>query len=548
MEHPDRTGESLKEILLSSVSSTGFWSFIAAIVGVVAVAAGGIMFLTVEELRNFSVTVLVIGISLLFLSLVLSPRAVAIFLVGRQGRYGTNMVIITVAFFSIAVLVNYLMFLNPSRVDVTFTRVFTLAQQTTQKLDTLDKAVQANAFFVPTETSQKQRVEDLLNEFSRRTKNFSYRFIDPELEASLARQYNVTQYPTIVFEEEGSGTLHPTTTFTEQEFVTGILVVTGEERKKVYFLIDHKELSLTRDLATGLTQDDGLDFALQGMQRDNYEVRPLSLTNLGVVPPDAAVLVIAGPKQDLSPTDIEILTGYVMGGGRILALFDPETPQTFVDLLSQWGVRPGGHSIADVVSNVGGQAFTPLLQRANGQFLPGPAGARITDQLNVVFFPDVTSIETVLPPADFPSDIIGFGPLAMTTPASWLETNAAGVEDAKFDPEEDPSGPFLVAAIVEAKGTVDETIQHELAKFVVFGDSDFAKNRWFFDLDNADLFLNSVNWLAEDFDLISIRPKLFPSRRLIANRQEQDFIKWSSWFLPPSLMLFLGAFVWWRRR
>ncbi|MEC8913138.1 MAG: hypothetical protein VX478_06900, partial [Chloroflexota bacterium] len=86
------------------------------------------------------------------------------------------------------------------------------------------------------------------------------------------------------------------------------------------------------------------------------------------------------------------------------------------------------------------------------------------------------------------------------------------------------------------------------AKIVIFADSDFATNKYFHSSDNADLFLNSVNWLADDYELISIRPKLVPYRELVVNSRERDFIKWSSWVLPPALALILGIFVWWRRR
>ena len=83
---------------------------------------------------------------------------------------------------------------------------------------------------------------------------------------------------------------------------------------------------------------------------------------------------------------------------------------------------------------------------------------------------------------------------------------------------------------------------------MVFGDSDFARNKYFYSSDNQDLLLNSVNWLAEDYDLISIRPKLIPIRELVLNKREREFVKWSSWFLPPAIMLLAGGYVWWRRR
>ena len=81
-EQSQEQGEGLKDLFLASARSTGFWSFVAAAVGILAVVAGGALFLTIEEIREFSITVLVIGIVLLFLALVLSPRAVAIFLAG----------------------------------------------------------------------------------------------------------------------------------------------------------------------------------------------------------------------------------------------------------------------------------------------------------------------------------------------------------------------------------------------------------------------------------------------------------------------------------
>ena len=105
----------------------------------------------------------------------------------------------------------------------------------------------------------------------------------------------------------------------------------------------------------------------------------------------------------------------------------------------------------------------------------------------------------------------------------------------------------MVAAI-EARSTIDESRRHPLAKIVLVGDSDFAKNKFFSSSDNADLFLNSVNWLADDYDLISIRPKVFPYRELVVTTRERDFMKWSGWFVPPLIMLVLGSVVWWRRR
>ncbi len=553
-------GDSLRNLLLSSLQSTGFWSFVTAVVGVVALIAGGAMYFTVEEIREFSVSVIVIGLVLVFLALVLSPRAIAIFLVGRQGRYGSNIVVLTVAFFIVVVLVNFLLYRNPTRVDVTATRVFTLSDQTVQILDSLDGLVRANAFFVPSDTrsaTAQQQAEDLLNEFTRRSNQFSYRFIDPELQRSVAQQYGITSFPSIVFEDLEEGTLQNVESFTEQDFVTSILIVTGTDQKIVYYLTGHDEAGSTRDVLSGaIDEDNGLDFAISGMQRDNYRVLPLNLKQEASVPEDAALVVIAGPKQDLDQEEFIALDSYLKGGGRMIALFDPTTPDSFNLMISQWGVLLATRdpdtnaplSIADAVSNVAGEELTPLLQKANVQYStstsPTTQGIPIADQIDVTFFPEATAVDRLIPIEETPP-FVRVLPIAMTTPASWLESNP---EEVNFDAGEERLGPFPVAVVVEATGTIDESLRHPLTKFVVFGDSDFAKNKFFASSDNADFFLNSVNWLADDYELISIRAKLFPYRELVVTTRERDFIKWSSWFVPPVIMLIIGAVVWWRRR
>ena len=542
--------------VLDSLKSTGFWSAVGAAVGIAAIVIGAALYVTVDELRDLSVYTLTAGLVLLFVALALSPRAVAIFMAGRQGRWGANVAIMTAAFFVIVILVNFLLFRTTARFDVTSTRVFSLAQQTRQVLDGMESPVRANAFFIPNDPTtafQRQQAEDLLNEFSRRSSNFTYRFIDPELNRTIAVQYDVTDYPVIVFEDLVTSAQQSVFEFTQQEFVTGILVSTGVEQKRVYYLTGHDEASLTRDPATGETDDDGFDFALQGMQRDNYRVLPLNLIQDGAIPEDAAVVIVPGPKRDLSEAESAAFMDYLIRGGKAIFMLDPDAPDSYRQLLIQWGVLVESTPVADLISNVAGEPTTPMLQRANSQFVSGGlTGVKIADDLDVAFFSDATAILPALPPEDMPT-WMQYKPIGNTTPASWLESNP---EEVSFDIGDDVSGQFDIVAAMEAGGTLagralettPEQSENTLAKLVVFGDSDFARNKFFFSSDNSNLLLNSVNWLAGDYNLISIRESFITSRPIIVNSRERDFIKWSSWFFPPLVMLIIGVIVWWRRR
>ena len=83
---------------------------------------------------------------------------------------------------------------------------------------------------------------------------------------------------------------------------------------------------------------------------------------------------------------------------------------------------------------------------------------------------------------------------------------------------------------------------------MVFGDADFAANKDFNRFNNGDLFLNTVNYLAEDATLINIRPKPLARREILATPNEFDIIRYTSWFLLPAIMGMIGIFSWWMRR
>jgi ABC-type uncharacterized transport system involved in gliding motility auxiliary subunit len=83
---------------------------------------------------------------------------------------------------------------------------------------------------------------------------------------------------------------------------------------------------------------------------------------------------------------------------------------------------------------------------------------------------------------------------------------------------------------------------------MVFGDSDFISNANVSRGSGADLFLNSVNYLLGDYSLVSIRPKAFPFREFNLDRNEHNFVRFSSWLFLPGLLGLMAAFVWWVRR
>ena len=81
-----------------------------------------------------------------------------------------------------------------------------------------------------------------------------------------------------------------------------------------------------------------------------------------------------------------------------------------------------------------------------------------------------------------------------------------------------------------------------------FGDADFASNQLLAFQGNQDFALNTVAWLAEDPDLISIRPKEPDDQRMFITQEQQRYAWLLAIFLLPGAFVALGISAWWRRR
>jgi ABC-type uncharacterized transport system involved in gliding motility auxiliary subunit len=83
---------------------------------------------------------------------------------------------------------------------------------------------------------------------------------------------------------------------------------------------------------------------------------------------------------------------------------------------------------------------------------------------------------------------------------------------------------------------------------VALGDADFASNALLGFQGNRDFFLNAVAWLAEDADLIAIRPREPEDQRMDLTQTQQQTIAFIALLLLPGLFVAFGVWTWWKRR
>jgi ABC-type uncharacterized transport system involved in gliding motility auxiliary subunit len=120
------------------------------------------------------------------------------------------------------------------------------------------------------------------------------------------------------------------------------------------------------------------------------------------------------------------------------------------------------------------------------------------------------------------------------------------LNSAQIDPNDpkNKKGPFTIAAA----GSYDTGKENVQGRFVVLGSSYWAANSFLSFNGNRDLALNAMNWLSSDEDLISIRPKDEDDRRITMTQSQFSWVRATSQFLLPLVVLIVGVSVWWRRR
>jgi ABC-type uncharacterized transport system involved in gliding motility auxiliary subunit len=110
-----------------------------------------------------------------------------------------------------------------------------------------------------------------------------------------------------------------------------------------------------------------------------------------------------------------------------------------------------------------------------------------------------------------------------------------------------PETPEPTPAANTTKTPEDEAKKPE-TRVAAIGDSDFIANAYLGVEGNRDLFMNTVNWLAQQENLIAIRPREPSDRRMTLTENKTMAILLLSIFVIPGAVLGAGVYSWWRRR
>jgi ABC-type uncharacterized transport system involved in gliding motility auxiliary subunit len=474
-----------------------------------------------------------LGLSIVALAIYvfLRPQEVIGGIKSRQTRYGGNTLLMVVIFIGILGGLNFLSVRHDKRWDLTAEKRFTLAPESIEVLQGLTQPVTVLYFTGPGPSD----TSTLLDEYRAHSDKFQVQNVDPDAQPTLTRQYLASSGMVVLL----YGDRHVTVSNpTETEITSALLKLIRPTQPVVYFTTGHGE----RDLDDN--GDTGFSIVKAGLERDGFQVKPLMLVTTNTIPSDASVVIVGGPHVAVQPAEVATLRTYLTHGGRLMVMIDSSLDTQdhklgdagLGGLLSEWGITLRDDLVFDPPRSLPRDPTTIFAAKYGS--------SPITDKMGnlAAAFPGVRSM-SLASPAPSNVDLVS---LVQTSDQSWgaadLDALVKALQAGNLpDPgAKDAQGPLTLAATASNSQTG--------ARLVVFGNSTFAINAVTSQPGNVDLFLNSVNWLAEQESQITIRPKPFQTRQLVLNNLQVIQIFGMSVVLMPLAVLVVGAMVWWRRR
>ena len=459
----------------------------------------------------------------------------------KHGTYRASMVVFACV---AAVLVNLTAGKLPSRYlkyDVSDQKLFTTGDQTAEIVKGLDEDI--TLYLIAQQGSEDATLQELLDRYAGLSSRIKVETKDPVLYPNFVSQYtseNLSENSVLVVGQNRSKAVDyydiyqysmDYSTYSsslssfdgEGQITSAIAYVTAEDMPVVYTLTGHDEA----ELSTAVTSS---------IEKENIELKSLSLLTEEAVPEDAKAVIIYGAISDISEDEKNKLEAYMEQGGQIVMLLgytDKDTPN-LDSLLGDYGI-----ALADGL----------VLEGDSQHHLPNYPYYLLPDIQSSAYTSDVSSRYVLLAfaqgmteAADISEDLT-YESLLTTSAKSYSKTN---LESENLEQEAaDITGPFDLGAVVTK--TIDENVE---AKLVVFSSETLLDEQ----VDsmvsggNSTLFLNVASQLVDHESTVSIEPKSMSTEYLTVPAGSAIFWGILTIILIPLLLLATGGIIWFGRR
>jgi ABC-type uncharacterized transport system involved in gliding motility auxiliary subunit len=409
--------------------------------------------------------------------------------------------------------------------DLTSGQRNSLSDATRKVLGNMKGPIKLTAYATTRDAAQgnlRQQVAEFVAPYQRAKPDVTLQFVDPTSNPNETRAANVRMNGEIIV-AYGERSEH-LTTLSEQSMTNMLQRLLRGKEQQVAWVTGHGEPALD-----GRANFDLGSFGQQ-LSTKGFRTTPLNLAVAQEVPDNISVLVMTPPRTPLQKGEVTKIRNYLERGGNLLWLIDPGSLNGLEPIAEYLGVILSPGVVVDPLGAKLGAAPTTAIGVAYGMHPIAEGFA-----LNTVF-PFARKIEAKQGNGDWHATR-----LVEVAQSGWLETDDVN-KDVRFDKGRDVPGPITIAVAQERK------VKDKDQRVTVFGGSGFLTNAFVGNGGNIDLGVNTLNWLAQDENLITIQPRPTVDSQLKLTQNGVNLLGFAFLILVPAIFLFTGGTIWWRRR
>lgn len=440
-----------------------------------------------------------------------------------------------------------------SDIDLSKSQIYSLSQESKDKVKNIDKKITIQLI----NFENYQYVIDFANKYSKENANITIERIDDISNRSdLKTSYNLEDTDSLIVvkcgDREKTLTMSDLSTYeyssssyeevniTEEAITNAIVDLTTANKPQIYFYIAHS--AYPKKYFTTIEKS---------IQNDASEVNYLDLLSSGKVPENCNCLVIPTLIEDISSVEKEYIVNYINNGGKILLLEDANVLNknlpNYQSILDLYGISVSSgvlmeQSADKMVYNKPGFIITETSQNTS-------LTQKLNMKLNMCLI-DAGKIN-FKSQEELKNLNVEYETIASASETAFLRNNLSITDTKKVSNDEDASGA-IVGAIIKKK--INDTTT---SKIIVFSDGIFATNTSininnnpvsavsFY--NNEDMVVNSINYLAERENSITIRKKYGDNVKFtVTELQNKNIIKII--YGLPMIIIFIGYVVWRMRK
>ena len=468
------------------------------------------------------------------------------------------LIVIIIAIYT--VLNIYVRSLKIANIDITKDKLYSLSQESIDKVKSVNQDTKIIAYGM----SDYPAIEEYANLYNKQNSHITYEELTdvskrPDLQSDYALGSGISSLVIVETENRKKAvmtsdlTTYDNTTYeqidiTEQALTNAILAVNLEKTPSIYLVTNHVQYT------------DQYTVFEEYLKNEANTVNSLDLLVNGKVPDDCDVLVLTTLKEDFSEYERDLIIDYINKGGNLLILADPNIQgvdlANFNKILEQYGVEESNEVVFE------GSTSSMLSGYPNFVIPQVSDSSEITKYISSDGAVALLNAGKLTFKSDEELESLGVTTenLITATSSSFLRNDLTISSTTRIDADKDAAGA-VIGAIATKKIKVNE--EEKTSKAVIFANSVFASDlsiqlygtssnsqsrvMGISFYNNRDLALNSVSYLTQRTDNITVRKDTGTISTFTATEQQKIIIQIIIISIP-ALILLAGIIVWQVRR